>query len=131
MPISVTWDNEQHTVVRLDVTDRWTLDELDTAIQEVYLLIAMVDQPRIAVIMHFVGGTVNPPEGVLSHARQLIARNPDNIHLTVVVSKGGFARVMLDAIFKLNRMSSRTLQLTTAETLEEARAIAARKMIGQ
>jgi hypothetical protein len=50
MPISAEWDNREHTIVRIQVTDPWTIEEYTQAGTRSWDLIETVNHPVHLII---------------------------------------------------------------------------------
>jgi hypothetical protein len=93
MPVAVQWDNPEKTIIRYDLTGRWTWDEFFATYAEASGMLASVE--------HTVNFIVNPldylsqgylPAGTLQKTIGLYRNGPPNTGITIVVGAGSFFR---------------------------------------
>ncbi len=122
MPITVQWDNDQKTTIRYEFAGRWTWEQLFAANDERDAMMKTVDY-RVDLIADLRNTMVVPP-GAASQFKR-IAQARAGTGVTVVVGANRFMQIMLD-VFKLVQRQSESA-LATAGSLEEARALLARR----
>jgi hypothetical protein len=118
MPISVIWDNDEQTIIRLDYDEpvlSWS--EYDSAVDESYQLVRKVTHP--VDIIHN-AGKVNMPKGsAFPHLQRAIRLQPANVKKIISVVSNLFARALLPIIIQ----HSVSRPITFAKSLDEARAL--------
>src|SRR5690606_34900993 len=66
MPITVNWDTEEKHAIRLDITGKWTWDEMWTALEVIHELLEQVDYTVTIVIPNCDVIVTTVPPGVLT-----------------------------------------------------------------
>jgi hypothetical protein len=93
MPVTPQWDNDDKTIIRYDLTGRWTWDEFFAAFDEGTTMLDTVQHT-----IHFI---VNPldlmsrgylPPGALQNTLALYRRSKANAGSTVIVGGSTFFR---------------------------------------
>lgn len=118
MPITVHWDDSAQTVVRWDLTGRWTWQEFAAAQEESDAMVISV--AHLVDVIANLEQSPTLPENPLSHYRQAVARKPENRGLVVFAGAGTFVQAM-GQIF--NRVFGERIQdeIVFVATVEEAR----------
>lgn len=91
--ISYVWEDEAHTILRIDYREGWTLTEYEVAMLEVRDLIEETSH-GVYVINHF-GSHVNLPPGFYHKLPRLEAIVSDNLVLTCVIARSNMLEMML------------------------------------
>jgi hypothetical protein len=117
MSITVKWDDEGHTVLRMEFKAHWTIQELRTVGMDAIQLIRTAGHP-VYMINDF-SGSASVPIGVLWQARSLNQMRPPNWEAGITITTDGLARNLLD-LFGLVYMGQRRKQLFVVRTNEEA-----------
>lgn len=89
MAISVEWDDEAHTVVRMSSQETWDLAELQRASQQAAALIK--NTPHIVYVISDFSQTHTIPLGILWEMRHLNKIIPSNWGGSVVIAQDSFA----------------------------------------
>ncbi len=121
MPITVNWDDDQQTVIRLDYADpikAWP--EYVEAVRESYAL-ASAKLYRVDII-HAAGRTRMPPGSALPWLRRASKGIPQNIGLMVAIIDDPFARLIVPLVYKTLPNSEK---LKYVRSLDQARALIA------
>ncbi len=114
--ITVTWDNAEKTIVRLDYADPVkTWDEYHAAVAESNALAQTVSHP--VDLIHNPGATKMPPGNALMQISRAMRAQPDNVGSIYMVVKDSLARRILETLMRLFV----TRNMHFADTLEEAR----------
>ncbi|MEO0595136.1 MAG: hypothetical protein AAF126_03405, partial [Chloroflexota bacterium] len=95
MPINVTWDNDDHKIVRHVYPQQWDLNDFHRAIEDNASLIESVTH-RVDVIADLTQSKNIPPR-MLSTIGHLSRRTPDNQGVTVIVGANYFVQLLLRA----------------------------------
>ncbi len=88
MAVKVHWDNNEHTIIRWEMTGRWTNDELFGALQDASTLARSVDHKVYALCINQ-GVT---PSDLLDIGARLAPHWPDNLSRLLFVGAGGALR---------------------------------------
>lgn len=129
MPIEIVWDNDEHSIMRYNVSGKWTFDQLYQARDEVFAHMNGVPHERIDAIINFIGG-VSVPSGALSQAQQVQDEPHTKAGITVVIGANMFVRTTLSAVAKLyNAAKGHSIEFLYAKSLEEAREMIAQDRI--
>ena len=83
MPVTIDWDNEEKTVVRMGLDGNWTWDEVYPASQEGYAMLESVDYV-VDVIMDM-RQSRGIPNSSIFHARNTMGKRHPRTGLTVFV----------------------------------------------
>src|SRR5689334_8333352 len=83
MPVINTWDNDEKTIIRMEVSGRWTWDEMYQASESGF---AMLDSVAHTVypILDFSQSLGMPPNAI-THARNMMGRQHPRTGMTVFV----------------------------------------------
>lgn len=118
MPVQAHWHNDDHTIVRILITDPWTLPELSDALQEARRLQESVHYPVDAI---WDGTTVKTvPNNVLSHfmlSRQ-DSQPPANHRTLVVVARSTLLKTFISSARRLMPYATKNMYVT--DSLEAA-----------
>ena len=124
MNISIEWDNEEHTILRYDVHGPWTWDEFYTARQMASDLMDESPNDLVDAIIDFRSGNFMP-RNALSHFQQVARTSNSKAGIAVMVGTTGFIKTLYYLMSRL--YSSMEDKMRIAETLEEARALLAKR----
>jgi hypothetical protein len=117
MGISVTWDDEEHSVIRFDYQGAWTWNELYDAVRESHLLLDTVNHTVDSIIDLEHSSLL--PEHALSRAQNVVKMAHPNQGMTIVVGANTLVRTLLD-IYKRIYIKN-TPPVLMARSLPEAR----------
>lgn len=128
MPITVAWDNEEKTIVRVTYSGRWTWEEAYTIPAKIRTLIAGLDY-EVATI-HDMRDANFLPSGAITHTRDILSKPLDKVGLVVLIGNSRFIEAMYQIFKKLyprivEQMNFR-LVMTEAEAyrlIESARSV--------
>jgi hypothetical protein len=124
MGITVTWDDWDKTVVRLDFGEGWTWRDYDRAVDVANALIA--GRPHAVDVISNLLLSPNMPLGpVLSHLYRTKRLLPKNVGCMVVVGGGAAFRHLLGLFLDVFPQLGRKTVL--ANSVAEARAVIARR----
>ena len=116
----VEWDNEECTIIRLEVNPIWTIDDYLYGVQEVNALMDTVDY-KVHVIIDMRKSTAIP-SGFLSAMRSQKNRTHHNMGVTVIVGAGALITTMFTMINKILYPKNTGTNFMTS-TLESAREL--------
>ena len=114
MGITVTWDNEDRTILRLDINRQWNWDEYDDAIDMAYFMITEIGH-KVDLITDLSRDTAVPGDEAVRHFQRAFRLRPANVGQTITSGGNSFSRKVFSSF-------QRTL---AAASLIEARAILA------
>jgi len=125
MPLQVSWDNDEKTIIRSESEGVWTWDEYHAALDEVAAMMRSVNHRVDLITLRHTGATM-PPGSPLPYFRRSMKVLPDNHGINVFVARSAFAINMI-AVF--TRIYSGMLggKHLIVGTIEEARAMIARE----
>jgi hypothetical protein len=130
MGVKAVWDNEQHTIVRYDLSGKWTWDEFFTAYEDAKMMLAATPY-----VVHFI---LNPtdaasrshlPPGIVSRIGSVGRTRLPNAGITVAVGSSNFVKSLVNTAARLYPRIRKQYQFV--ETLDEARALLAEHMESQ
>jgi hypothetical protein len=117
MPISLTWDNSELTVIRLTFDGQWSWDDCDDAVSLITDMLADVNHP-IDLIIHFRSCHVSHDT-----IKQVKSGNafywPPQAGLGALVGVKGFLRTLLMLVIHVYPDSAQRFLI--APTVEDAR----------
>jgi hypothetical protein len=116
MSITVSWDNEQKTAIRLDFSGQWSWEEYDDAVDMAYFMVADIGH-KVDVITNLARDASVPTDELLGHFQRAFRQMPSNVGLTITSGGNSFSRKVFSSF-------QRTL---VAASLAEARAILANR----
>jgi hypothetical protein len=120
MSITVTWDNDDKSIILMTFEQPWTLPELETSQTQLHSLMFSVAHP--VDLMLDVSKTGVPPANAMGRFRALSKVRFPNQRLLILVGTNMFVRSMIDAIQRVsNAFAVRDGEMMFAATREEAR----------
>jgi hypothetical protein len=117
MAISIVWDNENKTVLRIDFEGRWDWSAYDAAIDEAYAIIRQMDY-KVNVISQMSLDMAFPQGLPLRHLQRTQKLMPGNVGYFMVVGGNWAARAVLLAFRHYNDE-----KIHAVESLEQARTM--------
>jgi len=125
MPVNVAWLDDTHTIVRVDYVPPNAWDDIHAAVGRVYALID--SRPHRVHVLHDFTFSPNLPDiHVYANLKKAVDHEPDNLGLTLVLG----AAPMLQQVIRVSRdvfPDSRLVEgIRIVNSIEEARALAAR-----
>lgn len=121
MSISVTWDNDEKTVIRYEYSGRWTLEDFNAAYLAAREMVSQCDYT-----VHFiidVRDSTLIPSGALSRGRGVVSSPLPNEGRTVVVGANALIRSIMDVFQKIHGRKIDQSKFTLAGSMEEAYSI--------
>lgn len=125
MPVTVFWDNEEQTIIRMEFDGQWTWDDVHEAVGTINQMTDSVD--------HIVDGlidmrkAVGVPPGAMAHARSLIRQRHERTGINIIVGASPMISTLWQVFAQAYQWLTRDERFAFAKTLEEARErIAAR-----
>ncbi len=121
MPVTVEWDNEEKTIIRMTMVGHWTWDEMYVATAEGDRMLDTI-QHRVGVIIDL-QQSVGVPPMAMANARKVSEKQHRNAAMTVFVGANAFFVALWSVFSKVYSIFVRRHSFTFAATLDEARAI--------
>lgn len=130
MGVELYWDNDERTVLLMEIDGAWTWDELFTVLDKVKKVTAAASVEMGAIIdvsagAIFPGGSVFTPTA-LENARRMLKMGDGRMGPVVVAGANGLIRAVVNAAAQLDRSIAASVQF--ARTADEARALLAQRM---
>jgi hypothetical protein len=128
MGIEAQWDNDEKTVVRFIYRDKWTWEEFYKYIQQANAMMDTVAHPVVSIIDMRESNYL--PPGAAVHIRNVIrmSMSHNNAGISVFLKADRIVQAMIEVLQKTYPDILEHTEWLYAETLEEARVIAARKV---
>jgi len=124
MGMSVEWDNDAHTIIRVTVRHPWTWEDYDQMVDESMARIAGEPHPVDTIIDLRDGGARPPGPGGMYHFRRAWHSLPQNAGIIVNVGIGGLLRSL---VMLFVRATGQDSVVAMTATIEEAHAVIARQ----
>lgn len=130
MGVELYWDNDERTVLLMEIDGAWTWDELFAVLDKVKKVTAAASVELGAIIdvsagAIFPGGSVFTPTA-LENARRMLKMGDGRMGPVVVAGANGLIRAVVNAAAQLDRSIAASVQF--ARTADEARALLAQRM---
>lgn len=123
MPVTVEWDNDDKTIVRMEMVGTWTWEEAYAGSERGYALLDSVGY-EVGVIIDFSRGISLPPNAI-THARGMIKRRHPRTGLTVFVGANTAFSSLWNIFSRVYTLFAQKQNSVFALTGDEARAILA------
>lgn len=120
MPVTIEWDNSEHTSILREFIGSWTWDEYYAAEQKLQQMLATVLH-RVDVITDLTQSTITMPEGAIARTRQIVKNLSPNRGLTVDVGASAIVRMFMPVFAKHDDTLPAIPETVFVETLDEAR----------
>ncbi|MEO8392375.1 MAG: hypothetical protein ABI700_05215 [Chloroflexota bacterium] len=99
MAVTVSWEDDEHTVLVLSFADDWTLDEFRDASVQAILMVRSTAEP-VYVISDF-SQAKSIPLGILWQARDINRLRPANWTAGITISHDWLLKNLLDVFSKV------------------------------
>jgi hypothetical protein len=119
MPLSVSWDDANRTILYVFVEGVWSIEEFMSTLNTVVAYLHKISHP--VYIIPDVRQSAAPPLGIIWQSRFVFQRLPGNYAGSVIVTSDNLWRNVVATVRVLYVRNSS--QMATARTLEEARKI--------
>ena len=119
MPVHVSWDNEDKTIIHYQFDQDWTWDEFFPAQARAQELISTVPHKVGVILETHHNGAI--PHNLLANARNGLRTKHPNTDIVVIVVTRPFIRTMIGTVRALSPLAH--VHLEMAFTLDEARVI--------
>jgi hypothetical protein len=125
MTVNIEWDNEEKTVVRMEMVGKWTWTEAYEGSQKGYAMLETVDY--VVNIIIDLRRSSGLPMLALTHARNMIARRHPRTGLTVFIGVNALFLMLWRTFKSAYPKISATSDFTFAATIDEAHQIFAER----
>jgi hypothetical protein len=122
MPISLSWYDDQHRVIKLQFEGSWDWEELWRVQEEENKLAAAVSYNLIAFV-DMSQTKLFPKGNILAQGRNSVTRLPDNLTLIVAVIQSRLIEVFAGLVIEM--MPSWRNRVQFAKTVEEGQKLVA------
>lgn len=120
MPITISLDENDETIIRSQMSGNWTWEEYHEATDEILALANSVDH-RVDLITTLAEDAVFPSGVAQPHISRMRKLRPDNFKMIVVVRPDPFAKIMIESVNRATQVGSD--ESVIVQTLEEAYAV--------
>jgi hypothetical protein len=121
MGFNITWDNQEKTIVKAEISAPFTWEELFAAWDNVVDMVSNKPYPVHIVVISQASGF--PPGNVLAQLNRISISVPDNTGLAIMVTTSRFIAVINSTLFKLSPKMSKRGRVVSS--LEDAYALIA------
>lgn len=124
MSISVTWDNEEKTIVRFIYKGKWTWDEFYNSIQQGNAMMQTVPYPVVSIVD--MTATRYIPPNAFSHMKRVIemSQKQNNSNISVFLKSEEMVKVMLKVLHQIYPEVEDMATFHHEQSLDEARRLA-------
>jgi hypothetical protein len=124
MPVQIVWDDAEQTVIRFELTGKWSWQEFYSAYTSKWDEVANVGH-RVDAIAD-VTQTQYMPAGSITQVRSFANKRPHNTGIIVFAGANSYVTALMETVQKLFKvLSQRSVPVRFAASLDEARAIIA------
>jgi hypothetical protein len=123
MGITVSWDDQQQTVVRMQFAGEWSLEDFRGANLQTVTLVRSVDHPVYVLSDLRASGDI--PLGILWQLRDIAGMRPSNWGGGIALTKNVIIKSVVDVLGRIY-MGQQEQRLFVVATEEEAEAVIAR-----
>jgi hypothetical protein len=126
MPITNSWDNEEKTIIRMDVSGVWTWDDMNQAFNESSAMLDMVNHIVYQIVD--LSQSQSVPGNFIPNARNLMKRRHPRSGLAVLVGASPLVISLWRMFARVYIIIAREQNFAFASTLDEARSILKQNM---
>jgi hypothetical protein len=125
MAIDVVWDNDECTILRVEMMGQWSWDDLHDALTTV---VEMMDEEACeqANLIIDVSHATNIPTLALTNVRNLSQRRDPRMNTTVLVGMSDVTRTLLNAFLQVYSVVGRQERYVLVKTVSKAREVIAK-----
>ncbi len=117
MGITVSWDNEQQSIIRYEAKGRWDWIDFDRAVERAFTMTEQLEHTVDALFD--LRKSAELPNGAVIHFRRWISVLPANRGSIVVVSNRESAHILVDMLRRIDRKAATRLVIT--DSIDAAR----------
>ena len=123
MPVINVWDNDAKTIIRMEVSGRWTWDEMYAASTAGYAMLDSVNHVVYPIIDF--SASLGMPPNAITHARNMMGKQHPRTGMTVFVGANTLFVSLWRVFIRLYALFSREQDFTFANSLDAARDLIA------
>jgi hypothetical protein len=124
MPVQVTWDNPEKTIILLTFEGNWTWEETYQAVAERNRMIESVSN-NVDIIVNFGSAGFKIPPNAITHTRNIMSQSHSRIVRNVVVGFKPVHIALWKIIEKIYATMGKSQQYFLVGSLDEAHAMLA------
>ena len=128
MPVQIDWENQDHTIVRMELIGHWTWDEAYDGSSIGYTMLESVD--HVVNVIIDLRKSTGLPLLALTHARNMIARRHPRTGLTVFIGTNSLFLTLWRIFSSAYKQVAHTQEFAFARDAEEAYRIFAAQQNG-
>ncbi|MEO8609041.1 MAG: hypothetical protein ABI690_14220 [Chloroflexota bacterium] len=121
MPISNSWDNDEKTIIRMDVSGIWTWDDLNRAFDESSAMLDSVNHTVYPIVD--LSQSQNIPANFIPNARSLMKKRHPRSGMAVFVGASALVISLWRMFARIYTIIAREQDFAFADTVDEARSI--------
>ena len=121
MPIHLSWDDADQTLLLVESSGRWTWEEYHDALSSIAEMIRSANH-RVDLITVSRADSVRPSGSAMPHYQSALRMLPENTGLHVIINTSTIARSIVSIFLRLNRNRTSGM-VVLAGSLEEARSL--------
>ena len=125
MTITVSWGNEDKTIIALSYERPWNWVEFETAVGEMTALLDSVNHPVDMIFDIRRAGA--PPRGALDRFKKVAETNHPNAGWLVFIDSGTVVMRFLDLLMKLYGLTGNVPKFQFVHSMEEAHTLIAKR----
>lgn len=130
MSIELYWDNDERTVLLLEIDGAWTWDEMDAMLAKIKKVTDAATFEMGAIIdvsagVTFPGGSMFTPTA-FEHAKQMLRMGEGGTGPVVIVGANSLIRTVYNAMVQLDPQKMGSVQF--AQTQDQARSMLSERM---
>lgn len=126
MPVHVSWDNQEKTVIHLKFEGNWTWEEVYHAVDNRNGMIDEVDH-KVDIMVDFEAASMRVPPSAITHTRSIMRQAHDLIDLNVIVGFKSGHKALWGIIEKVYATLGKYQKYFVAPSLGEAREMLAER----
>lgn len=124
MPVTFEWLDEERTIALTTMSGGWTWDEFGSISQQYREDLKTINHPVYEIIVFDQMARSWLPPNAISYGRNLLRSQPDNIIMSIAVTRNTFLRNMINMLMNLTQSS---YKIAIVGTLDEAHALIAER----
>lgn len=121
MPIELSWDDTDKTLLLVESSGSWTWEEYHDALNRIAEMIRG-ENHRVDMITFSRADSVRPSGSAMPHYQQALRILPANTGIHVIVNTSAIARSIVSIFLRLNRNRTSGM-VVLAGSLEDARKV--------
>lgn len=124
MPVVFQWMDEERTIALTTMSGEWTWDEFSIVSEQYHNDLRAIEHTVYEIILMDQMARNWLPPNAISYGRRLLKDQPNNVALTVTVTRNALIRNIVNMLLKLTKS---TYPIHIVGAMEEATTIIERK----